>query len=199
MNSRPAFRCVVPISCSLKNVAMLLVLPSLLQTIESKFQKAAKRMTKEEFETIMAKWVGMIKHWHFAAFGRMPKFSYDNNHSQGFASLARMGLTPQDVVPLATYSPDMHKVIEHAFGRLKPMLHKRLYEHGFPALNPLAAQELVKHTFLHGISKESIANDVGSLPQTYYAIALPQGVVGLGPDGQLHQGTGGDYPPRALR
>ena len=156
-------------------------------------------MTKLEFEAIMARKVPAIQLLHLTNYGKWPKFSWDNNRTQGFANLANMGLKGVDQVPLATYSPDMHKVIEHVFGRLKPMVQKELLSEGLPALDTVAAQQLVKRLFLNNITTESIANDVASLPKAYFVIKLEKGVTAVGPDGHLHEGVEGDYPPRVYR
>jgi hypothetical protein len=128
----------------------------------------------------------------------MPVYSWDNNKIFKTASLQRMGLEERHKLPLSEYSPDMHKAIEHPFHILKHKVQEQLLQ---PRLHPITtheAQQLVIDCFM-SISKDSIAKDVASLPVTYHVIAGDKGVVSLGPDGEYHTCSGGDWPARRYR
>lgn len=133
--------------------------------------------------------------------GLTPLFSYDNNRLQAGASYAKMGMDPKEHIPLASYMPDGHKVIEHFFNRFKAALWNSLYEEG-PVLSGEELQERVLKIWGQMHTPEHIAHiqkDVDSLPLTYEIIATPAGTQFTGPDGQIHEGVGGDWARRAHR
>jgi hypothetical protein len=98
----------------------------LLQTQEG---HPAQSMTAQEFadcmEAVKTK-AELFKSQHAALFAEDAEFvySYDNAkiHTSAEKSglLAEKGITESNSWALPTYSPDIHKVIEHVFGRLKP-------------------------------------------------------------------------------
>ena len=167
-----------------------------LQCMQTMEGHVAQRLVAQEFEDIMRPLVAQAKldMWRL---GFPARFSYDNNRSQGAALLHRMGMQPQDRVPLAPHMPDGHKVIEHVVHQVKSQFWASLYEMGDVNTDAEAQARLVQVFF--NISTTSILQDVQSLPVTYQIIATDEGVAFLGIDGRQHVGTGSDWPPSAYR
>lgn len=128
----------------------------------------------------------------------IPLYSWDNNKIFKYASLQNMGLGDRHKVPLSEYSPDMHKAIEHPFHILKQKVQEELLQPRTHPLTALQAQQLVIDCFM-SINQQSIAKDVASLPVTYHVIGGDKGVMSLGPDGEHHVCSGGDWPARRYR
>lgn len=169
-----------------------LLVASHLQTIRG--NKIAKGTTKEEFTDIMKKLVQVAREELAKVDPNLtPIFSYDNNKIQADAKLEAMGITPEEKLELPTYSPDMHKVIEHVFGVLKGQLQAEMLKNNPSKLSTSTAQYMVKAYFMDGIHKESIQADVDSLPVTWHIISTPEGVEAVGPDGKVYRGTGGEW------
>lgn len=126
-----------------------------------------------------------------------PRFSYDNNKIQKGARLDVMGIAADEKVPLATYMPDGHQVIEHCFAQLKAALWESIYTHG-DIEDAADAQKRVRTLFLQ-ISKESIAKNVDKMPLVYELMSTKKEHCFLGPDGREYVGTGGDWLDAAHR
>jgi hypothetical protein len=166
----------------------------LLQTMAQ--HREARKPTKEEFEDNMAIIVSRAK----AAMHlmNMPAFfSYDNDRIQKYANLGRMGLTEGERVPLPTYSPDMHKPIEHTFQRLERNLWASIYSRG-GVNSGITLQQRAGELFW-ALPAEHIRRDIDSLPFLYKLISTPAGTQFMGADGHYHTGVGGDWAPRAYR
>ena len=169
-----------------------------LQTIRG--NKKAKGTTKQEFTDIMKKLVVVARQQLAKVDPNLkPIFSYDNNKIQKHAKLADMGITPEERLELPTYSPDMHKVIEHVFAILKGQLQEEMLKNNPPKMDSATAQHMVWLYFMHGISKKSIRADVKSLPVTWHIISTLDGVWAKGPDGKMYRGTGGDWADTSHR
>lgn len=153
-----------------------------------------------EFEDLMAHLVRHARALHALVPGGLaaPLFSWDNNKIQKSADLTRMGITAAEHLPLSTYSPDMHKVIEHAWNQIKFRVQRRLLQLGGAALTAQQAQDMVEEE-VRATSCSGILKDVSSLIWTYFVIASEKGVVLKAPDGAYHTGTGGDWPPAQYR
>jgi hypothetical protein len=160
----------------------------------------AKSTTREEFEDIMRELVSTAK-IGLMRWGLKPLFSWDNNKIQKTANLERMGLTAAERVSLPVYSPDMHKVIEHYFGIIKPMVRKHVLGLGKATIDVVDGMAIVKScwqlTKLRYMG--SIKKDVESLPVTWHIISTEEGVSAEGPDGKLYVGTGGEWAPKPWR
>ena len=167
-----------------------------LQTIRSKHQKDAKGTTQEEFEDAMAQLVEFARK-EMKKKGLKPLFSYDNNKIQAGADLERMGLEEDERVPLAAYMPDGHQVIEHVFGQLKASIWNDLYEHG--DIRSAHDAQARFHRLFKKLPKFSIAANAFKMPLVYEMIATEKGVLFMGPDGSMYQGTGGDWALRPHR
>jgi hypothetical protein len=169
-----------------------------LQTIKG--NKIAKSTTREEFTDIMKKLVVAAREKLANIDPKLkPIFSYDNNKIQKGASLAEMGITPEEKLELPPYSPDMHKVIEHVFAILKGQLQEEMLKNNPARMDPAVAQKMVRVYFKHNISKKSIRADVDSLPVTWHIISTLDGVFAEGPDGRMYWGTGGDWADTSHR
>lgn len=110
-----------------------------------------------------------------------------------------MGVDPAEKVPLAPYMPDGHKVIEHVFAIAKHKLVEAIYSIGNQQLTPILAQQLVHWCFQQVVTAQSVSADADSLPLTYEVIATPANQMFMGPDGRLHEGTGGNWAPKRYR
>jgi hypothetical protein len=165
-----------------------------MQTVASNHTEYAKKTTRQEFIEIMQKLIAMARE-AMAERGLPARFSYDNNRIQQTASLRQLGLQECEKVPLGPYMPDCHKVIEHVFAQLKPIVTKELYaQTGMTYLTSAIAQSLVKDCFFTKITQEQIARDALTNPVTYFVVKTDQDRMELGPDGMYHKGTGGDWP-----
>jgi hypothetical protein len=176
-----------------------------MQTKKSHYTKKAKSTTQMEFEDNVrafwqwAKTALALECQRLGLQGVIPRISWDNNRIQKNADLGRMGVDPAEKVPLAPYMPDGHKVIEHVFAVVKHKLVDAIYSIGNQRLTPIFAQQLVLWCFQQAISAQSVSRDADTLPLTYEVIATPAGQMFMGPDGRLHEGTGGDWAPKRYR
>jgi hypothetical protein len=165
-----------------------------MQTVASGMKDPAHKTTRQEFIAIMRKLIAKARA-AMAAKGLQARFSYDNNKIQATASLEAMGLRSWEKVPLGTYMPDCHKVIEHVFGQLKPKVTKMMYQTtGLQELTAVAAQELVHKCFFECITQESIYKDGMTVPVTWFVVKTDEDQMAVGPDGLYHKGSGGDWP-----
>lgn len=130
-----------------------------------------------------------------------PLFSWDNAAVQRPASLDRMGITEAERVPLPDYSPDMHKVIEHMFGLLKPMVKKQVVMPGKAKVDALEAMALVKECWeeLGKRTRKSIKKDAKGLKLTWLIISTPDGEPTEAVGGKTLTGTGGGWAPKGFR
>lgn len=106
-------------------------------------------------------------------------------------------------VPLSTYSPDIHKVIEHTFARLKAEFHGLLYEHCVSKGVAQPAMETVRvllERALHKVAAaKTIAADQATLPVTLQMVATAKDVEFEMPDGRHFVGTGGNWARQGWR
>lgn len=107
-----------------------------------------------------------------------PRYSFDNASAHwSVEALERLHIVGDVRFPLPAKSPDMHKVIEHMFGRLKPAFKDWMYHHPAPrtAVEYMAA---VEHLFWHDpavAAKDVIEKDVASLHGTYEQVIQAKG------------------------
>lgn len=154
-------------------------------------------MTTEEFEDIITVMWPDVKR-QLAEKGYAAKLSYDNAQQQRTADLARMGVQPGEKVDLPPYSPDMHKVIEHTFHRLKKAVYNYLYTLGREATSE-DVQEAVRICFMLEAEAETIKKDSDSLIDTYRCIAAGKDEEWEDRHGNRHLGSGGNWPPAKYR
>jgi transposase len=103
------------------------------------------------------------------------------------------------------HSPDLHQVIEHLFGQLKPWLVQQLYACNWAqwrawTLTQRAAKvrALVLQWCREHVTPQAISSQFEQLKQCYEVVAAPttqQVMVGS----HFVDGTGGGYPSKALR
>jgi hypothetical protein len=157
-------------------------------------------LTSEEFEDVMAKVASMARDG-LAKKGLTPLFSWDNAAVQRPASLDRMGITEAERVPLPDYSPDMHKVIEHMFGLLKPLVKKQVIMPSKAKVDALEAMALVKECweYLGHRTRKSIKKDVEGLKLTWLIISTPEGEPTRAVRGKTFTVTGGGWAPKGFR
>ena len=127
----------------------------------------------------------------------VPKYSWDNNATNKAARL-EMGLEKADVVPLPTYSPDFHQIIEHAIGEFKERLLAEVMEHSGQPMTPATAQELAVEVF-KGLDWEGIAATEPQLICCWQQVGTPEGEPVMCLDGVQRMGTGGDWAVASLR
>ena len=151
----------------------------------------AKGPTCEEFEDVMgivnskAKLVALKNPGIFGSeeSPRPPLFSFDNPPIHQNAMLSRAGIKPAQRVPLPPRSPDMHKVIEHCFGRLTREMNTSLLSN--PSIKSIEQYKAeIERLFYSKITRESIQAGVVSLVDTYTYIKGP---------------AQGGWPPSGLR
>ena len=106
-----------------------------------------------------------------------PIFSFDNAPIHTIAGNATPPTWWTSRALLPPHSPDMHKVIEHVFARMKPKFRTWLYHH--PALRTIEEyMAQVEQLFWENAEvagKEAIHGDVASLPATYAKVVEHRG------------------------
>lgn len=124
--------------------------------------------------------------------------SWDNAHANPTAAdLLHIGVDPTKRLPLSAYSPDIHKVIEHFFHRLKVAFREaRLH---YPQITTAREAAQLLRMLASNMPQEHIEKDAETLKLTYQIIATDKGVKFTGADGKEHVGTGGDWAPRRYR
>jgi hypothetical protein len=163
--------------------------------VKSKGTADARKTTREEFvDNIRLAWA-LFKQWM-----PNPRISYDNNLIQKSANLADMGLSVLDKLPLAPYSPDVHKVVEHSFAIAKQTIKNWLWLLSpHTVITPQVAQQLVWSACMQ-LRSDGMFKDACSLPTTLAVIAATKGQVVVSPvDGSQHVGVGGGWPKASLR
>ena len=124
-----------------------------------------------------------------------PLYSWDHTALHENVDYSRMGFSKQQRVALGVRAPDMHKVIEHVFGYIKPRMHERLYQADYQ-VTALECQRLAKRVFMEAALAEKIKKDVASLPLTYRVISTKKGEsLWWGRKCTLALGVTGPHPP----
>lgn len=99
-------------------------------------------------------------------------YSYDNPQIHQLASegLEKLGITQHDRAPLAEYSPDIHKVIEHVHGN-------SFIKEPTEDASVVSAKQYVQlmEKVFYEMSQASIKRDVKSLMGTYQEIIKVEG------------------------
>lgn len=179
-------------------VSMLLLLLQIKTKSKTKQGRKAKSTTTQEFEDIMVEVVKASKPLLQELGHQNVLYSWDNNKIQAAASLEKIGLRADERLHLPTYSPDMHKVIEHTFAQLKRIIVQKLAQLQPYQVTAAAAQRIVQEAFVE-LSTDSIRKDIESLPLAWSVISAATGVHIQGPGGRRFQGSAGGYPVAELR
>lgn len=152
----------------------------------------AKSMVRQEFADVVKVIIANPKEAGEQTEG--PRlYSWDNasvNLADEFLPMA--GLEVKDRWPLAAYSPDCHKVIEHVFHILKVQFQRYLADN-LDVRTAHQLQEALRKVF-YAIDINGIRKDVESLELTYGVVAAPVGRVIKLKDGTKHIGVGGGWP-----
>jgi hypothetical protein len=95
----------------------------------------------------------------------------------------------------------MHKVIEHMFGLLKPMVKKEVIMPYKAKVDAVEAMALVKQCWqrLGDRTRNSIKKDVEGLKLTWLIISTPEGEPTQAVKGKTFTGTGGGWAPKGFR
>ena len=134
--------------------------------------------------------------------GVKPLLSFDN--ASIHKAVAEGGRLPAAVerLKLPARSPDLHKVIEHTFGRLKPAVHEAVFdacrEASTADLPPTRVRALLERTLNSVAGAEQIAADCNSLKTTLRIVGTDRNVA-FQHAGRELVGTGGDWAPRGWR
>lgn len=134
------------------------------------------RRIKEEVEEKLKALPGGKPHWRVL-------WSYDNDKiHQDITLQAALKVGGRARAPLPPYSHDIHRVVEHALGRLKRAFNLWLYTH--PGKRTMEGyMAAVQDIFYTQITAKSIRREVKKLPSVYRAIKEAKG----------------DWPPRKFQ
>jgi hypothetical protein len=153
-------------------------------------------MTKEEFTHMLQLIRQEMEATNKLEAGEKWRYSWDNAsvhlRDDEVPDMIKSGLK----WALPPWSPDMHKVIEHFFHRLKEDFWIALARRGKP-ITTKQAQDLLRK-LARDMPVEYISKDVMSLKYTYSVIAAPEGSP-VKVNGDDLVGTGGWYPAPHLR
>lgn len=101
-------------------------------------------------------------------------------------------------LPLPSYSPDLHQVIEHLFGQLKRQLVNDIYkEANWDAIDMAWLRQWVVG-FCQQITPAQIKHAVAKLPDVYRVVAADAGTLVQVGD-SLIEGVQGGWPPKRFR
>lgn len=120
-----------------------------------------------------------------------------NNNITEEELIQHLGGWSTDRVPLPRYSPDVHQVVEHFIGRLKQQFWQLVSAEARYQQSPATLQQAMRVAF-YNMPAAPIERDCETLPATWRVIAAEKGAK-VWIRGQLYDGTGGDWPVRALR
>jgi hypothetical protein len=168
--------------------------------LKNKPRKLAKSTTEAEFIDNMREIVQRATtFWQPKGF--KPFFCFDNAKIQVGADPASYGMEPWQRLPLAPYSPDFNRCIEHRFAYMKRWVRDHIYWEGEmrgQELNTLELQDVVRAAF-KSIPADSVARDAAGLPLLWSLVRGSKGSVVETADGHQHQCSGGYYPEAAYR
>ena len=132
----------------------------------------------------------------------VPILSFDN--ASIHTAHTNAGHLPPGVTQraLPARSPDLHKVIEHTFGRLKPRVAAAVYNAcaraGTAELMNSAVRSIVERSLREVAMADMISKDCESLKTTLQIVAHDKGEL-FTLDERVLEGTGGDWAPRRWR
>jgi hypothetical protein len=141
-----------------------------------------------------------------------PVLCYDNNKIQRIADISTLEYDDEPVIQLdpskqrvhiPTYSPDMNRPIEHIFGFIKPKVRAHIYQryehYTSDAAGAKDLQSIVMQVFEKELVAGAVERDVKGLPLLWHVISTPWGEEHTDERGDIHLGSGGDYPPAYYR
>lgn len=164
----------------------------------------AKAMTQMEFVHCMEEIVAKANQQQ-AARGTTPLYCFDNPTvhigDDALEALAGIGITSDQLLRIAPYSPDFNKPIEHSFGWLKAAFRNHLYSHcelGGADVAPRSLQKQMRTIFMK-ITSAMVMADALKLPDLWDVVRSPLNRVFLCRDNKRRKGTAGDWPKRDER
>jgi hypothetical protein len=107
-----------------------------------------------------------------------PIFSYDgarHHTSNRLMAFLPAGYDTADNFPLPPYSPDIHRVIEHAHGRATSEFQKWVYSNNMPGLTVDDYKREFESIYMKCCSAEVINADVEGLPELFDNIIENEG------------------------
>lgn len=129
-------------------------------------------------------------------------FSWDNAHNNGTsAELQAAGFSTHDRMELPPYSPDLHRVVEHAIGSIKAAMDATMLtmaRSGWPDQPPLAFQAALRNA-CNTITPAGIRKDADGLPLAWRVVAGAEGQKVADTSGREWECTAGDWLPKQLR
>lgn len=169
-------------------------------------QPPGKKMaaaTGSTFHLVAKTIVGEAKRWFKAAgIQGEPIVSWDNATIHG-ENASGHPLPPEiERIKLPARSPDLHRVIEHTFGRLKPAAHAAAFDAcrkaGTAEVPPSTVRQLVETTLERVSTAAQISADCERLKTTWKIVAADVNTT-FEVDGREFVGSGGDWAPRRWR
>jgi hypothetical protein len=112
--------------------------------------------------------------------------------------LAGLGISEDQLLRIAPYSPDFSRPIEHAFGTLKASFRNYLYTHGLltgAGVEPRRLQEILYECFMK-ITPASVMADVVKLPDLWDVVRSALNRVFVCLDNKQRKGTAGEWPKK---
>ncbi len=159
----------------------------------------AKSMTQLEFVHCM-KELAEKANQQQCARGTTPLYIFDNpsvHVGQDAAELlAAVGISPEQVLQIAPYSPDFNQPIEHAFGSLKASFRNHLYntyQLTGADVSPRDLQRTLRDIFMN-ITPASVMADALRLPDLWDVVRSRLDRVFVCRDNKQRTGTAGNWP-----
>jgi hypothetical protein len=140
-----------------------------------------------------------------AARGTTSLYCFDNPSvhigTDALEALAGLGISEDQLLRIAPYSPDFNRPIEHAFGTLKASFRNYLYTHGLltgAGVEPRRLQEILYECFMK-ITPASVMADVLKLPDLWDVVRSALNRVFVCRDDEQRKSTAGDWPQKDQR
>jgi hypothetical protein len=161
-------------------------------------------MTQMEFIDCMRD-IAVLANQQQAARGTTPLNCFDNPNvhigPDALQALADIGISEDQLLQIAPYSPDFNRPIEHAFGTLKATFRNYLYTHGLlsgAGVEPRKLQEILYECFIK-ITAASVMADAVKLPDLWDVVRSVLNRVFVCRDNKQRKGTAGDWPRKDQR
>jgi hypothetical protein len=161
-------------------------------------------MTQMEFVDCMRD-IAVKANQQQAARGTTPLYCFDNPTvhigQDALQALADIGISEDQLLRIAPYSPDFNRPIEHAFGALKAAFRSFLYTHGLlsgAGVGPRQLQDILYDCFMK-ITAASVMADAVKLPGLWDVVRSALNRVFMCCDNKQRKGTAGDWPKKDQR
>jgi hypothetical protein len=161
-------------------------------------------MTQMEFIDCMRD-IAVMANQQQAARGTTPLYCFDNPNvhigAEALQALADIGISQDQLLRIAPYSPDFNRPIEHAFGTLKAAFRSYLYTHGLlsgEGVEPRKLQDILYDCFMK-ITAASVMADAIKLPDLWDVVRSALSRVFVCRDNKQRKGTAGNWPKKDQR